>query len=605
MIANTVTKPTKSAKRKPANRLDMSSLTTVAGTYPESASDQQVISIPLDQLRRHGANRTIDPNSPEIVELATSIATYGQMEPLRVRQIAGGKRPIYEIISGERRYTALRWGGHAAARAIVVVADDRAALAEVAVANSHRQDLNPIERAQLMQLLMRPTTEGGSGYSLEEAGLVFGLQSTSGCKNALRLLALPDAIKEKVIAGEMPERVARKLVPYVSAPAVMKEIVLELTREYSRDEAMVELWNGDGQPHFIVEAIHQHARPLEPDVGRYHHYPIAKRYPCLFDWSAKEKELEVVELPTELEDDQPRKNGKTRIELRKYALNTKLWDKLQDPLVQAAEEARKTSSGKSTGKKAAQAKSADVKLTPAQEAAEARRRAAEADKRLETFTLDWVDRLLRCSLADRSSDDALVALTLPWIVGQCAGHDLRSAHDQALHECQVRTPKSKSKSHSWAHADTLTALPTVAKGPQTRFDVLNAFWRVILWPVTRLVGDAAPSSDLTPAGELPDKLLQLGYGHESTLELAALAGVSVETAWREGATDGTDQRRLIAVWLCRHTKAQLHKLRLELHVTEGSESMAREELAHCVLNAHRPGRPLPLPKRLARIRVTP
>jgi ParB family transcriptional regulator, chromosome partitioning protein len=601
MIANTVTsKPTKPAKRKPANRLDMSSLTTVAGTYPESASDQQVISIPLDQLRRHPANRTIDPNSPEIVELATSIATYGQMEPLRVR-LLDSERPIYEIISGERRYTALRWGGHAAARAIVVVADDRAALAEVAVANSHRQDLNPIERAQLMQLLMAPPPKG-SDYSLEQAGLVFGLQSTSGCKNALRLLALPDEIKAMIIDGRMPERVARRLVPYTAAPKVMHEIVQELTREYSRDEAMVELWSGEGQPHFICEAIHQHARPLEPDVGRYYHYPIGKAYPCLFDWSAKVKELEVVELPTELEDDNCNsgKSGKTLIGLRKYALNTKLWDKLQDPLVKAAEEERKTSSGKSTGKKGTQAKSADAKLTPAQEAAEARRRAAEADKRLETFTSDWVDRLLRCSLADRSSDDALVALTLPWIVSQCSSHDLRSAHDQALHECQVRTPKSKSKSHSWAHADTLTALPTVAKGPQTRFDVLNAFWRVILWPVTRLVGDAAPSSALTPAGELPDKLLHLGYGHESMIELAALAGVSVETAWREGATDGTDQRRLISVWLCRHTKAQLHKLRLELHVTEGSESMAREELAHCVLNGHRPGRPLPLPKRLTK-----
>ncbi len=89
-----------------------------------------------------------------------------------------------------------------------------------------------------------------------------------------------------------------------------------------------------------------------------------------------------------------------------------------------------------------------------------------------------------------------------------------------------------------------------------------------------------------------------GLPHGGVEQLAALADVSVETAWNNGVIDGSDERRLISVWLCRHTKDQLHKLRSELNVTEGSSTMGREELAGCVLNAHRPGRPLPLPKRL-------
>lgn len=559
--------------------------------------DEAIVALPIDQLERHPRNRTIDPQSPEICDLRDSIVAHGQREPMRVRRLAPGV-DRYQILSGERRYTALRSAGIGYARCIIVVADDAAALAEVAIANSHRQDLNPIQRAELMQMLMQPEDEGGSGMTLLQAGKIFGLNSESGCKNALRMLRLPAKIRDLVIDGRLPERVARRLIPYMVTDEISKAIADDLTHPHFGDENMLALWQDELG--WIEECLRDLVRPLSPDVKK--HYGYGKgEHPALFDWQDNHKlteQLKIIELPWSIDYDP--KTRKDRIELRKFATNVKLWDKLNDPLVEKAIEAGKAKS-KSTskgGKNSAE----PVKQTPAQLAAEAKRKAAEAERRLDTFSAEWLDRLLRCSLADRSSDDSLVALTLPWMVGQCQSHELRVAHEQALHECQVNKSKGKA-SRSVGPIDTLEMLPAVARAATAKeFDVMAAFWRVLLWPVTRLVGDSAAASRLTPAGELPDKIPQLGYLLDDHFrQLGALAKVSAETAWRDGATDGTDQRRLISVWLCRHTKDQLHKLRSELHVTEGSSTMGRDELAGCVLNAHRPGRPLPLPKRLQKL----
>lgn len=577
--------------------------------HDERLQDElQIHRIPITQLERHPDNRKIDPKDPGIIELGQSIVAHGQLDPLRVRPIVSGG---YQIISGERRFTAMQVAGVALARCVVVDLSDADALCEVAIANSNREDLNPIQRAELMQRLMQPRDQGGSGLSLVEAGKRFGLNSESGCKNALRMLKLPPKIRELVVSGHLPERVARRLIPYMVNDQIAKAIADDLTHEFCGDENMVALWSGEVS--WIEDTImtDDMARPLSKDVMFRYSYPKGE-HPALFDWESDSKlieQLKVVELPWSIDYDA--KARKDRVEPRKFATNVKLWHKLNDPLVdQAIEAGKKVGRNKPSGAVTAPAK----KQTPAQIAAEAKARAAEADRRLDTFSAEWLDRLLRCSLADRSTDDCLVALTLPWIVGQCPSHDLRTAHDQALVECQIESPKpkGKSKSKGWQPPpDTLELLPIVASprinsgGEVVReYDVMSAFWRILLWPVTRLIGDAAERSELTPSGQLPDKITQIGgYMNDDTIiQLAALAKVSAETAWRDGATDGTDQRRLIIVWLCRHTKDQLHKLRSELHVTEGSSTMGRDELAGCVLNAHRPGRPLPLPKRLQSIK---
>ncbi len=499
--------------------------------------------IALGNLVRHPLNRHVDPNDPDVIALAHSMSEHGQLEPLRVRRISSDKgQAKYQIISGERRYTALLAMGTFAARCIVVDADDGKALAEVAVANSHRKDLDPIERAELMQLLMKPVADGGSGYSLEQAGHVFGLTSESGCKNALRMLRLPESIRKLVRDGTLPERIARSLVPYTVAPSVMKEIEEQFTsRHYDTSETIAEVWT-DPQAYFITSAIDDNTRPISPDVKRRFEYPLGE-HACLFDWEQHAEQLQIVDLPYRMGWGQ---NGK--IEQRKFALNVKLWDKLQLPLVKQLHEDSKSKGSKGTKSQAGNKTkaTATAKLSPAQLKAEAKRKAAEADKRLKTFTADWSHRFLRCAIAGRSSKDELVAATIAWLTSAVdAQWRLRALAEATLIECQ----HTAAKGHN-----VIDQLSVVSKMKRQRgdeaFDLMNTYWRLILWPVSKLINDKAkPHHAVVPAGKLPDRIPGLCAG--AVEQLAEIAGVSIETAWNAGATDGTDERRLISVWLCR------------------------------------------------------
>lgn len=557
----------------------------------------RIETIPLGQLHRHPLNRAIDPKDPEIVQLAISMSEHGQIEPLRVRMIKSGENPQYQIISGERRFTALVSMGTFAARCTVVETDDATALAEVAVANSHRKDLNPIERAELMQRLMLPTSEGGSGMTRDQAGHVFGLTSESGCKNALRLLQLPQSIKALIISGEIPERIARSLVPYCVAPKIIEAIAKELNDPDDRDEVLLQFVR-DGRRWFIDRLVREHTRPISDDVLRNYGWPNGE-HPCLFDWKKHENELQIVDLPFNTGFDA--KTRREKIEPRQFALNVKLWDKLQAPLVKAAVENAKKKE-KQTGKSGASAKAKT--LTPKEQAAEDKRKATEAEQRLDTFTTDWKHRLLRSHLSDVTDAD-LVAASLPWLASCCSsssGCSLRALSESALVECGLTRPKAKKRNDYWrSSSDQLPMIAAARKGKSFPGDIAERisirFWQLILWPVSNLMGK--PSEDLTPAGELPDRLMYID--HDDVEQLCELAGVSVETAWKAGATDSSDERRLIAVWLMRHTKAQLWKLIDELGVQDVGSHMGREELAGSILSEHRPGKPLRVPKRLTKV----
>lgn len=585
-------------KRSAKRKLDTSIPAAVADRAsvqapPAAEPGRSITVIELAKLERHPKNRTIDPAGPDIKELAQSIAEHGQLDPMRVRPLSGGK---YQIISGERRYHALVLAGSYGARCEVVHCDEATALAEVAVANAHRRDLDPIERAEMMQQLMKPTSEGGSGYTLLQAGAIYGLTSESGAKNALRLLKLPVKLRQMITAGEIPERAARRLVPYAHVSALISDVTNTFAKEDEeyRGQMIAELSREQRMPHWLRMMIDDHLRPISADVKMRFPYPVGEQS-CLFDWKSQADQLNITEIPYPIKHDY--KKHRDVIETRQFATNVKLWDKLQTPALKAAEEKAKSKQQS----KSKSAKSSGKPLTPGQEKAAAQLRANKANDQLERFTEDWLARLLRCSIAQKCHLDNLVALTIPWITSICPDSDLRQYHKAAMVECQVSIGKSTDR---WYRFDALPSLvpfggSKLRDDTQKPFDIMNAFWRLILWPVTELIGDTAKRSEMTPAGQLPAKIVNISL--DSCVRLAAIADVSIEAAWRAGTVDSSDARRLISVWLCRHTKDQLHALRNELHVTEGSSTMGRNELAECVLRAHRPGKPLAVPKRLVKV----
>jgi ParB family chromosome partitioning protein len=149
----------------------------------------------LEQPRKHF-------DEAKLNELAQSIRTYGIVQPIIVQP--NGDR--FTIIAGERRYRAARIAGLSSVPIVVREFSERELMEVSLVENLQREDLNPIEEAQAMRLLMEE-----HALTQDELSGRIG-KSRSAIANTLRLLSLPGEVRELVISGELSEGHARCLV---------------------------------------------------------------------------------------------------------------------------------------------------------------------------------------------------------------------------------------------------------------------------------------------------------------------------------------------------------------------------------------------------------
>lgn len=158
------------------------------------------------------APECIDPNPyqprqefkpQQLEELAGSIARHGILQPLTVRKSAVPDR--YELVCGERRLRASIKLGLAAVPCIVGDVPDDRLLEFALVENLQRQDLDPIEIAMAYHALMQQCK-----YTQEQLGERLSL-SRSSIANALRLLELPEALRENVSRGTLSAGHARAI----------------------------------------------------------------------------------------------------------------------------------------------------------------------------------------------------------------------------------------------------------------------------------------------------------------------------------------------------------------------------------------------------------
>ena len=153
-----------------------------------------------------------------LTELAESISRNGIMQPIVTRpsdKFAGK----YEIIAGERRWRAAKIAGLDEVPVIVRDISDKSALELALVENIQRQDLTAIEEANGFQRLIEEFD-----YTQDELASVVG-KSRSHIANMLRLLALPDEIKEMMNRGEISPGHARALLTAPNAVMLAREIV--------------------------------------------------------------------------------------------------------------------------------------------------------------------------------------------------------------------------------------------------------------------------------------------------------------------------------------------------------------------------------------------
>jgi ParB family chromosome partitioning protein len=135
-------------------------------------------------------------------ELQSSIAEYGVLVPIIVR--ARGDR--FELVAGERRWRASAALGRATIPAIVRESDDRDALEVAIIENLQRENLNPIEEAAGFAQLIEEHS-----FTQDDVAKRLG-KSRPAIANALRLLALPDAIKAMLVDARLSAGHARALL---------------------------------------------------------------------------------------------------------------------------------------------------------------------------------------------------------------------------------------------------------------------------------------------------------------------------------------------------------------------------------------------------------
>jgi ParB family chromosome partitioning protein len=142
-----------------------------------------------------------------LYELAESIKAQGIMQPILVRQLAGGDNAgKYEIIAGERRFRAARIAGLDRVPVLVRDVPDESAAAMALIENIQREDLNPLEEAQGLQRLVKEF-----GLTHEQAAQAVG-RSRSAASNLLRLLNLADPVQTMLMAGDLDMGHARALL---------------------------------------------------------------------------------------------------------------------------------------------------------------------------------------------------------------------------------------------------------------------------------------------------------------------------------------------------------------------------------------------------------
>ena len=170
--------------------------------------------------RRDQPRKTFEREALEV--LADSIATYGVLQPIIVRESLQAEG-TYEIIAGERRWRAAKMAGLSEIPAIVFDGDDMKAAEVSLIENIQREDLNPVEEA------------AGYGALIEKFGLTQDQvakkvgKSRSAVANMLRLLDLPDEALEMLRIGEITAGHARALisVPQVDQVKIAETAVKE------------------------------------------------------------------------------------------------------------------------------------------------------------------------------------------------------------------------------------------------------------------------------------------------------------------------------------------------------------------------------------------
>lgn len=191
---------------------------------------RQVTELSINHLQPNPLQPRGAISGNDVQELASSIREHGILEPLVVAHTPAG----YQIVAGERRWRAAKIVGLETVPVIIKETSPTGMLEMALVENVQRTDLNPLERAKAFEKLM-------NDFSLSVADIARRIsKSSSFVSNTMRLLILPDAVKDGLISGMITEGHARALlgIPDVKEMIEVYKILLKESANVRRAEEL-------------------------------------------------------------------------------------------------------------------------------------------------------------------------------------------------------------------------------------------------------------------------------------------------------------------------------------------------------------------------------
>ena len=210
---------------------------------PTASQDERVSELRMLKIKEVSA----DPDQPRrhfdevaLTELSDSIKEHGVVQPIVVTPHKNG----YLIVAGERRYRASKLAGLEKIPALVRTLSAQHKLELSLIENLQRQDLNVLETATAYLKL-----RDQFNLTMDQIGQRVGGRSPSAINNTLRLLKLPQQVKDALMQGKLSEGQARPLVNVDQS--VVLNILPQIIRENwsaRRVEAAIASLKGGQQP---------------------------------------------------------------------------------------------------------------------------------------------------------------------------------------------------------------------------------------------------------------------------------------------------------------------------------------------------------------------
>lgn len=184
-------------------------------------SERKIMKIPINCIRQNLNQPRKYFNQDSLMELADSIREYGLLQPISVRKI---DKNVYELIAGERRLRASQLAGLTEIPAIITDIKETDSAFLALIENLQREDLNFFEEAEGYENLIKQYN-----FTQEELAVKLGKRQST-VANKMRILKLPENVKEKIKSENLTERHARALLR-ISDEKVLNNVLNEVIKK--------------------------------------------------------------------------------------------------------------------------------------------------------------------------------------------------------------------------------------------------------------------------------------------------------------------------------------------------------------------------------------